>query len=447
MRFIVPEHILKRHLVPPGLKGGTINFYAATTPGTTFNTWTSCPGTINPNGWAQGSTVYYECTVNVASNTSVSASFTLGHVLNVSFNSGGNEVYVEAPGTGFNYLCLASISPCQITVPATISQLTLTAFPNTGDAVSSWGGACASVGLTKPTPYTCTLPVTSDITVSTTFAPVETLTANVATAGTGTITPASVNAASGSNVNQTYVVTPSNGYYTSQVLLDNATPLVMTSNNPITNTNAYALSLNNVTANHTITATFSMFNPNTTYTITTNPGAGGNIAYTCSGKPCASPVKAGTMVTFTATPTASTSNTSVNVLGAWGGACAVGTPGTTFNLNSCTLLVNANTTVSASFAQAKQIGDCNALQNIKNDVSGSAITGNYALTKRFSCSSVTSFTPLVSFSGIFDGQGNTVSDLKLPSGGLFSVIYGSAIVRNMTLANVSVTAGGLSLAR
>ena len=105
--------------------------------------------------------------------------------------------------------------------------------------------------------YQCTINVNSNTTVSANFVPIYTITAGIIPSGAGTITPASLTSAPGSNVSQVYTVTPNTGYYISQVLLDNATPIPMTSNNQLISSNTFSLSLNNVTANHTITAVFA----------------------------------------------------------------------------------------------------------------------------------------------------------------------------------------------
>ncbi len=63
--------------------------------------------------------------------------------------------------------------------------------------------------------------------------------------------------------NSTFSITPNSGYYISDVRVDNASVGVVSS-----------YTFNNVTANHTISATFTLY----TYTITASAGAGGSIS-------------------------------------------------------------------------------------------------------------------------------------------------------------------------
>ncbi len=108
-----------------------------------------------------------------------------------------------------------------------------------------------------------------------------------ATAGTGgTITPSGIVAVSG-GANQTFTVTANGGYAISQILVDGV-------NNPgAVSSGTYTF--NNVTADHTIAASFVAVS---SYTITASAGANGSISP--SG---AVVVSAGANKTFTITPT------------------------------------------------------------------------------------------------------------------------------------------------
>ena len=73
------------------------------------------------------------------------------------------------------------------------------------------------------------------------------------------------------------------------------------------------------------------------------------------------------------------------------------------------------------------------LQNINNNSAGS-----YALGKSIDLSSIPDFTPLNNFTGVLDGQGQTISNLNMlqtPNGyaGLFSQIDSAGAVRNLNL--------------
>ena len=143
-----------------------------------------------------------------------------------------------------------------------------------------------------------------------------------ATAGTGgSITPSGATTVN-SGGNQTYTITPSSGYSITSVLVDGASAGAVGS---------YTFS--NVTANHTISATFTV----TTYTITATAGTGGSI--TPSG---ATKVNSGGSQTYTITPSSGYSISGVLVDGASVGAVSSYAFGG----------VTANHTISATFTTA-----------------------------------------------------------------------------------------------
>ena len=97
------------------------------------------------------------------------------------------------------------------------------------------------------------------------------------------------------------------------------------------------------------------------------------------------------------------------------------------------------------------VNNLTQLQAISKVVAGNAtpLANNYALGTSFSASG-TSFTALgttgTQFTGIFDGEGQTITGLTLSPGatkssnlGLFGVVGTTGVVRNVTLANVSIT--------
>ena len=142
----------------------------------------------------------------------------------------------------------------------------------------------------------------------------------IASAGTGgSISPSgSVSVAQGTN--QSFTITASTGYRISNVTIDGVSLGAISS-----------YTFNNVTANHTISASFSII----TYTISTSAGAGGSI--TPSGSVS---VSHGTSKTFTITPNNGYGVTNVLVNGAPLGAVS------SYTFNN----VTANHTISASFA-------------------------------------------------------------------------------------------------
>jgi filamentous hemagglutinin family protein len=109
---------------------------------------------------------------------------------------------------------------------------------------------------------------------------------------------------------------------------------------------------------------------------------------------------------------------------------------------------SGNVTGGAAFNTYMLVNTVYDLQNIKNN-----LAGVYALGRDIDASTTASwnagagFTPLggsTAFTGIFDGQGQTISNLSInrPSGqwvGLFGYNGASATVSNLGLLNVSVT--------
>ncbi len=141
-----------------------------------------------------------------------------------------------------------------------------------------------------------------------------------ATAGpNGTISPSGAVVVN-SGANQSFTITPNTGYHILDVLVDGASVGALAS-----------YTFTNVTANHTISATFAI----NTYTITASAGANGNIAP--SG---AVVVNSGANQGFTITPDAGYHVSDVLVDGASVGALTV------FTFTN----VTANHTISASFA-------------------------------------------------------------------------------------------------
>jgi hypothetical protein len=120
---------------------------------------------------------------------------------------------------------------------------------------------------------------------------------------------------------QSFAITPNSGYQVADVKVDGVSVGAVTS---------YPFA--NVTANRTIAATFTA---NPTYTLTvskTGTGSG-----TVTNSPTGSTFNAGTVVTLTAAPAAS------STFAGWSGACTGTSP-------TCTVTMNVNTSVSAAFS-------------------------------------------------------------------------------------------------
>src|SRR5215475_11142733 len=88
------------------------------------------------------------------------------------------------------------------------------------------------------------------------------------------------------------------------------------------------------------------------------------------------------------------------------------------------------------------VNNAGDLQSINTDVTR---PDAYALGRDINASSIANFTPLGTLNTIFDGQGYTISNLKIvdstaPNVGLFSSIGSAGVVRNLNLTDVAVSA-------
>ncbi|MGD0539648.1 MAG: SdrD B-like domain-containing protein, partial [Verrucomicrobiota bacterium] len=201
------------------------------------------------------------------------------------------------------------------TTPQTVnyggSGNSVTAVPATGYHFVNWDDGSTANPRTDAN-------VTAMISVTANFA-INTYTVTASAGSNGSITPSgamTVNYGAG----QTFTITPSTGYHVADVLVDGASVGAVTS---------YPFS--NVTANHTIAASFAI----NTYTVTASAGSNGSI--TPSG---AITVNYGASQTFTIAPSTGYHVADVSVDGVSVGAV----PTYTFNN------VTANHTIAASFA-------------------------------------------------------------------------------------------------
>jgi len=213
-----------------------------------------------------------------------------------------------------------SISPSGSTSVTSGGSQTYTITPSSGYQIANVLVDGVSVGAVSS--YTFSN-VTAGHTISATFSAVQVVTYTITgSAGSGgSISPSgSTSVTSGSS--QTYTITPSTGYKIANVLVDGVSVGAVSS---------YAFS--NVTANHTIAATFSTL----TYTITASAGTGGSISPSGSAT-----VNYGGSQTYTITPSTGYAIASVLVDGV-----SVGAVGSYSFSN-----VTAGHTISATFAEA-----------------------------------------------------------------------------------------------
>ena len=207
--------------------------------------------TISPNNG------YYISDVKVDNNPE-------GAISEYTFSNVTGDHSISATFTQITYTITAnagtggSISPSGSASVSYGSNLTFTISPTFGYQVSDVTVDNVSVGTV--TTYTFTN-VTANHTISATF---ETATYSiVSSAGTG----GSINPAGSATVmhgsNRTFLITPETGYQISDVRVDN-----------VSAGNVSSYTLNNITANHSISASFSIL----TYTISGSPGTGGSIS-------------------------------------------------------------------------------------------------------------------------------------------------------------------------
>jgi len=193
------------------------------------------------------------------------------------------------------------------------TSVSLTAAADASSTFTGWTGACS--GTTNP----CTVTMNAAATVTAAFA-IKTYAISASTGSGGSISPAGgINVTYGAS--QTFTITPNTGYRIAGVLVDG-----------VAQGTPGSFSFSNVTAAHTIQATFTA---NPTYTLTVSKNGTGS--GTVTNSPTGTTFNAGTVVSLTAA-----ANANSNFTG-WTGACS----GTT---NSCTVTMNANATVTAAFA-------------------------------------------------------------------------------------------------
>ncbi len=310
--------------------GGT--FYAAKGSNQTF--------TITPNsgykvagvtvdGSSAGAVTSYTLS-NIAATHSVSATFTaITNTYTITSSAGAN----------------GSISPSpSATVNSGASQ-TFTITPKTGYKVAGVTVDGSSVGAV--TSYTFTN-VTANHSISATFAAVtsSTFTITASAGANGSISP-SPSATVNSGASQTFTITPKTGYKVAGVTVDGSSVGAVTS-----------YTFTNVTANHSISASFTAVT--STYTITASAGANGSI----SPSPSAT-VNSGASQTFTITPKTGYKVAGVTVDGSSAGAV------TSYTFTN----VTANHSISATFAQGDQspVADAGPAQTVSE---GSLVTLN-----------------------------------------------------------------------
>src|SRR3989304_3646197 len=212
------------------------------------------------------------------------------------------------------------------TCTATFSINVYTVTPSAGANGSITPNTAQSINYNASTSFTVT-PNTADCAVTAAFA-INTYTITASAGANGTISPSgTINVNYGSN--QTFTIAPNSGCRVADVLVDGSSGGAGTT---------YTFS--NVTANHTISATYAI----SAYNLTVTKAGTGSGTVTSSpagincGASCSAAYNYGTSVTLTASQ-----NTGSFFAGWSGGGCS--------GTGACTVTMNADITVTAPFTQ------------------------------------------------------------------------------------------------
>jgi len=286
--------------------GTVVTLNAAPQPGNTLTDW----GGACTAGSAS-------CALTITTNQTVTATF--------SPSSTNPALGFTVAGTGTGSVTCNG-GQCTSNYPWGTS-VTLAGAPNGNSSFAGWsGGGCTGTAV-------CTLVLWADTQITATFnlLPV-TAQLSVSKNGTGAGTVASNPV--GLNCGATCLANFSGG----AVVTLTATPAVNSTfigwtGGGCAGTGTCVVTMN---ANVTVTATFNAVPP--TVTLTTTTGGTGAGTITCNGGVCNPSYPSGTALTIAASPSAT------SLFGGWGGACASAGTAT-----SCSLTMNANSTVSATF--------------------------------------------------------------------------------------------------
>lgn len=233
------------------------------TPGTVV-TLTATPATGSTfAGWSGACSGTGSCTVTMNASASVTATFNssaVTYAITATANGSGaitalNNPYVSQVTSGSTTISVAKI--------AKGSSQVFTVAPKTGNYTASVS-VDGTVVATNQGNYSYTFSnVTASHEISATFATATYwLTPSAGTGGT--ISPTAVLVKYGSS--QTFTITPNSGYRVADVKVDGVSVGAVTS---------YTFS--NVTANHTVSATFALATQSS-YTLTASAGTGGTIS-------------------------------------------------------------------------------------------------------------------------------------------------------------------------
>ena len=274
----------------------------------TVNQGASQTFTISPNSGYQIASVTVDGTSVGAVSTYTFTNVTANHTIAATFTASTYTLTVANTGTGSGTVTNTPAG----SVFSAGTVVSLTAAPAASSNFTGWSGACS--GTTNP----CSVTMSANRSVTAAFA-LKTYTLTAAAGANGAITPGGTITVNHGE-SRTFTITPNAGFRVADVLVDGAS---------VGAVGTYTFS--SITASHTISATFTA----NTYTLTvakTGTGTG-----TVTSTPAGSSFSAGTVVSLTAVPDATSTFTG------WSGACS----GTA---NPCSLTISANTSVTAAFS-------------------------------------------------------------------------------------------------
>jgi hypothetical protein len=232
--------------------------------------------------------------------------------------------------------------------------VTLTATPDANSTFAGWSGGYSGTSLT------CTVTMNVNTSVTATFT-LKTYTITASAGANGSVSPSGA-VTINHGANQTFTITPNSGYNINDVKVDGVS---------VGKVSSYTFT--NVTANHTLDASFNAI-PSYTLAIT----KGGTGSGTVTNNPTGTTFNAGTVVTLTATPDANSTFTG------WSG----GYSGTS---STCTVTMNGNTSVTATFTLKTYTITASAGANGSVSPSG-AVTINHGANQTFTITPNTGYS-------------------------------------------------------
>ena len=273
------------------------------------------------NSLSDGQTYYFVATAynlaRVESSYSNEISKTIPSSIQTSYTLSVNKT---GTGTGIVTSSPAGIncgSDCTETYNSGTSII-LSATPDASSTFTGWSGACTGTG-------TCSVSMNGAKNVTATFT-LKTYSITASTGNGGSISPSgTVSVNHGSS--KSFAISANSGYSIDNVLADGASVGAVAS---------YTFS--NITATHTISASFTAVQQNSLNVTKTGTGTGivtSSPAGISCGADCSETYNSGTSITLTATPDASSTFTG------WSGACT--------GTGTCSVTMNGAKNVTATF--------------------------------------------------------------------------------------------------